>query len=88
MLAVRGSSMKKDYGYASDYLAVYPMKDFANAKEKINVDLKLKKDLDPEYVTVYHSPDLKSWYPVENQDIADNIARIKINAGNQSFELK
>eukprot|EP00112_Aurelia_sp_Birch-Aquarium-sp1_P011612 Seg2440.3 transcript_id=Seg2440.3/GoldUCD/mRNA.D3Y31 product="Protein DD3-3" protein_id=Seg2440.3/GoldUCD/D3Y31 len=81
MLAVRGGSMKKDHGYASDYLAVYPMKDFANKEEKINVDLKLKKDLDPEYVTVYHSPDLKSWYPVENQDIADNIARIKVNSG-------
>jgi len=81
MLRKSGGFITKDDDYASDFMAVYPMKVFPAADSHLSVDLKLKKDMDPEYVTVYHSPDMKAWYPVENQDIQDGKARIKLESG-------
>ncbi len=81
MLRKSGGFITKDDDYASDFMAVYPMNAFPAADSHLSVDLKLKKDMDPEYVTVYHSPDMKAWYPVENQDIQDGKARIKLESG-------
>eukprot|EP00794_Sanderia_malayensis_P009192 gene9192-10166_t len=82
MLQQSGASPQKTKdAYASDYMAVYPMKNFPDPDSHISMELKLKSDSDPEYVTVYHSLDMNNWYPVENQDIQNGQALVKVKAG-------
>lgn len=68
--------------YVSDYIAVYPMEDFSQRSEAVNVELKLtKKGLDPDDVMVYQSKDMKSWKIYDKKDVFDDTASLDLDSG-------
>ena len=68
--------------YVSDYIAVYPMEDFSQRSEVVNVELKLKKKgLDPDDVMVYQSKDMKSWKIYDKKDVFDDTASLDLDSG-------
>ena len=81
LLQENGEAMQKYNDYASDYMAVYPMNKLLASDSHLSISLKLKKDVSPKDVLVYHSPDMKSWYPVAHQQVKDGKVSVKVESG-------
>ncbi len=81
MLKENGGAMEKGDGYASNYMAVYPMEKFPSQDSKLTVNLKLHADVDAEDVTVYHSPNMKSWRRLKDPVIQAGQAKISLDQG-------